>query len=169
MVFVEMNNLEIYIFNFISFNLYTTFTNVGGLSITINWYLFIYLPSHLQESCTTIVINERETLSKQENEHEEYINCCLMNATSQQPWYKIEYQNLSDLSDWVGCAYIFTDVNIGVLYETLLNGDDLETDGDLYEDVHEMFYEQNKQVILLFIFYFFTLLVQFALLYDWKN
>lgn len=70
-----------------------------------------------------------------------------MNATSRQPWHKTEYQNLNDLSDWVGCAYIFADVNIGVLYETLLSGDDLETDDDLYEDVHELFYQQNKQVI----------------------
>lgn len=95
-------------------------------------------------------MNKQETPSiEQQNNNkneEEQFNCCLRNATPTQPWHKTEYQNLNDLSDWVGCAYIFADVNIGVLYETLSSGYDLETDCDLNKDVHQLFYGENKQV-----------------------
>uniref|UniRef100_A0A7M5V6Y4 Uncharacterized protein n=2 Tax=Clytia hemisphaerica TaxID=252671 RepID=A0A7M5V6Y4_9CNID len=59
----------------------------------------------------------------------------LKNGSSSEPWHKTEYKNLDEITDWVDSEYYFADVNIGVLYESLIRDEPIEIDIDLFEDI----------------------------------
>lgn len=59
------------------------------------------------------------------------------------------------VSDWAGSAYIFADISIDMLHKTLLLGDALDADEDLYDDVKQSAVAENKQVLCSLRFFFF--------------